>query len=1392
MTEQAPEAPAAPVTVVRQAPRWPRWLLGGLTAIFALAAAALLLLDSSIGHRFIADRIGALTPANGLRYSVGRINGSIYSQAVLLDVRVRDKKGLVLSVPRANLTWRPFAWLSNRLEIVRLVIPNARLAKLPEVVRTGKPSPILPDFDIRVGELRVDRLAIDRAVTGTARMGRLAGRADIHKGRALIDLQALVEGSDRLALKLDAEPDRDRFDIDLRAQGAADGVIARLLRTSKPITATIAGNGRWTQWQGSAIADIGSARAVDLTLGNKAGAYTLTGALTPSALSREKLVRLTLPRLAVNGAATFANRLLDGRLSLRSSALAVEATGGVDFAHSGFRKLRVRTQLLDPKALITKMVGRNVELRVILDGAFDSAAFDYRLSADVVSFGKEIFNDVMAGGRGHLSKQPVIVPLKVTVARVTGVDDVAGAILRNLTLMGQLKVTAALITGSNLKFTSDKLAGSFNVMVDLKNGRFDIGIDGGLGRYLIPGLGIVDVVTKLHVVPDPNGKGARIIGTGTAQMIRLDNEFFRSLAGGLPHMTTNLWQSTDGILHFEGLVLTAPDIRITGTGFHRKDGSFYFEGTGTQRTYGPLTLKLDGRIERPTLDLTFAHPNDTLGLRAVRAHLDPTVEGFTFSAVGGSTLGDFKGNGRLILPKGEAATVVIEALDAGGIKANGSLLAARGGFDGTIQVGGGGGVSGKIGFAPVNDVQRIEMHLLAENAQVLGDAVLRRGKLDLVTMLYPDGASVEATGRGTGLRRGSLGLARFEGTASLRGGVGKVTAAIAGARGRTFDIHGAADVTPDRYRISASGTIDRRAVKLLEPAVVSRAGDGWQLAPAKLDFAGGMAQIGGHFTSDSASIDAMLGQMPLTVLDVVYPGLGLAGNASGKLSYAQGAGTAPTGKMDMTVRGLSRAGLVLSSKPIDLGLTGILQPDKGALRVVMVSGGKMIGRGQAQLAPLGSGSLRARLANAQLFAQVRYNGPADTLWRLTGIELFDLSGPIEIGADMGGKVNDPRIRGILRAKGARIESATTGTVLTNVQAAGNFNGSQLQFTDFAADAGKGGRVTGSGTFDFAAVNGFGIDLKLQADKAVMINRDDIGATVTGPLTIRSSGSGGVIGGDVTLNASRYRFGQAVGANALPVLNIREINLPDDAGLLDDRPLAPWRLDIHARAPDNLRVTGLGLTSEWLADLQIGGAPDSPAITGRADIIRGNYEFSGREFDIDRGIIRFAGEVPANPTIDIAANADSTGLSAVIRVTGQAIKPEISFSSTPALPQDELLSRLLFGTSITNLSAPEALQLAAAVASLQGNGKGLNPINALRRVAGLDRLRILPADTTVGRTTSFAAGKYITRKLYAEVISDGAGYSATQVEFRVTRWLSILSTISTIGRQSANIRVSKDY
>jgi translocation and assembly module TamB len=1369
-----------------------KWIGGVLFTLLLLIVATLWLADTSIGHRFIADRIAEIAPTSGLRFKVGRIDGSIYGRAQIRDLRISDSAGVFFESGNVALDWSPLGYVSNRLDITSLLAPTATLHRLPNLKPTGKKGPILPGFDIRIGKLEITRLTIGNKVSGKPRTGSLLGRADIRNGRAMIAIDARAAG-DRLAFRLDAEPDRNKFDVGAALNAQSGGLFGAIIGTQRPVKLRLGGAGNWTDWRGSLTADASGSRIATLALTARKGRYDLDGRIAPSVVAHGKLQSLSAPSVRVKGNAMLANRRLDTHLALGSPSLALSANGVVNLANSAFDGMRIDARLLRPAALFPNMTGQNVRLKMLLDGTFATASFDYLLTANRAAFDTTGFETVRAAGRGRLSKSPVIVPLKLTARRVTGVGDVAGGILGNISVQGLLRVTSKIISGDGLILKSDKLNGKISLLVDLATGKYDIGLAGQLGRYLIPGLGIVDVKSELKIVPGANGRGTRVIGRGQAWVRRFDNAFLARLAGGLPYIDTGLERDVDGIVHFVNLKLTAPALRLTGNGYRRKDGSFHFEGGGTQQQYGPLKMILDGRIERPTIDLQLARPMDSLGLRDVRARLDPTAQGFQWQAAGGSLLGPFTGNGAILLPSGGQAVIQVAQIAASGLVAKGLLRPVTGGLDGQLVLSGS-GVSGTLAFAPQNNIQRIEAHLTARDAKLNGPPLIaaRRGQLDAVLLLDPKGTDVDATVQGQGLRYGGIGLARLAANIRLRDGVGEIKASFAGSRGRTFDIQTSTQVAPNRIAVALQGTIDGKPIKLDTPGIVTRDGDGWSLAPTALSFAGGSAKVGGRLGDNGVSIDADVVRMPLTVLDIFYPQLALGGTASGHVSFAQTmTGAAPSGRADLRVRGLTRSGLVLSSRPIDVGVIAVLDARGAVMRAVAASGGTTIGQAQARIAPLPpTGSLVERLTNAPLFAQLRYNGPADTLWRLTGIESFDISGPIAVGADVGGRLGDPQIRGSIRTENLRLESPLTGTVLTGMKASGVFGGSKLVIQGFTATAGKG-TLTGRAVFDLSAANGFGIDIAGNAQQADIIRRDDISATVTGPLSIKSDGGSGIIGGNLILDRSGFRLGQASAAAAIPRLNVRELNRPASDLAVEGPPIV-WSLAVKAKASNRLAVTGLGLDSEWRANLDIGGTIDAPKILGRADLVRGGYEFSGKRFDLDKGTIRFTGTTPIDPVIDIEATSNTQSLNATVRVTGTGQKPEITFTSIPALPQDELLSRLLFGTSITNLSAPEALQLAAAVASLRSTGGGLNPINALRRAIGLDRLRILPADATTGSKTALAAGKYITRRTYVEVISDGQGYSASRVEFQITRWLSLLSSISTIGRTSAAVRVSKDY
>ena len=147
----------------------------------------------------------------------------------------------------------------------------------------------------------------------------------------------------------------------------------------------------------------GAQSAIDLTLSARSGRYALAGRIAPSLLLKGRLQRLTAPRVTVAGEADFIDRRLNGALALRSSALRLRARGVVDLGDNRFEGLRVDGTLVRPEALFANMSGRAIDLRLRLDGAFDRAAFDYRLAATRFAFGQTGFENAQAVGRGRLS-----------------------------------------------------------------------------------------------------------------------------------------------------------------------------------------------------------------------------------------------------------------------------------------------------------------------------------------------------------------------------------------------------------------------------------------------------------------------------------------------------------------------------------------------------------------------------------------------------------------------------------------------------------------------------------------------------------------------------------------------------------------------------------------------------------------------------------------------------------------------------------------------------------------------------------------------------------------------------------------------------------------------------
>ena len=108
---------------------------------------------------------------------------------------------------------------------------------------------------------------------------------------------------------------------------------------------------------------------------------------------------------------------------------------------------------------------------------------------------------------------------------------------------------------------------------------------------------------------------------------------------------------------------------------------------------------------------------------------------------------------------------------------------------------------------------------------------------------------------------------------------------------------------------------------------------------------------------------------------------------------------------------------------------------------------------------------------------------------------------------------------------------------------------------------------------------------------------------------------------------------------------------------------------------------------------------------------------------------------ACPIQNPIAETESAGVDVEVSVQGNGLNPEITFSSNPALPEEEILARLLFGGSITDLSATDAVQLGAALASLRGGGGGMDLSHPAQRLMREADFYVIQAQTADGRAAT---------------------------------------------------------
>ena len=334
-----------------------------------------------------------------------------------------------------------------------------------------------------------------------------------------------------------------------------------------------------------------------------------------------------------------------------------------------------------------------------------------------------------------------------------------------------------------------------------------------------------------------------------------------------PQIETDLVRGTDVILHFRNLRLTAPEDPDRRQRLSAARRHLLLRGQGHA---GPIRPVRDD----PRRPDRAAEAGDPARRGRTRRSGSPTCcstsirppAGFAYRAEGGSTLGPFTSHGAILLPADQPALIQVAALNVSqhaGHRARCAPIraASPAGSTSPAAASTGGCCSAR---SATSSGSRSTSRPTMPASPARRRSSIRSGRLEGVVLLDPGRhLASRHPDRARAQPRRAVDRQPRRAAASCAAAPARSRARIAGTRGRDFVFDTVADIAPGRFRLTGRGTVDRRAIQLTEPALLTREGDGWRLAPTALTFAGGNATVSGLFGGSRTEVNARMNAMPL-------------------------------------------------------------------------------------------------------------------------------------------------------------------------------------------------------------------------------------------------------------------------------------------------------------------------------------------------------------------------------------------------------------------------------------------------------------------------------------------------------------------------------------------------
>jgi translocation and assembly module TamB len=537
------------------------------------------------------------------------------------------------------------------------------------------------------------------------------------------------------------------------------------------------------------------------------------------------------------------------------------------------------------------------------------------------------------------------------------------------------------------------------------------------------------------------------------------------------------------------------------------------------------------------------------------------------------------------------------------------------------------------------------------------------------------------------------------------------------------------------------------------------------------------------------ALDVALEAFPLAVLNAAAPGRNLGGSLSGT-ARVTGTLARPAASFDLRGAGLRASALdAAGMSPLDATASGSF-----ANQVLTLSSARVSGPQGLSLTANG----RVPVSGSGVSITVDGQAPLSLANRFLAERGAQASGTVSLGATISGSLRQPAIRGTISTTGAQFIDPQTNIRLRDIAVSASLDGDRVTIRSGSAAIAAGGSLSVSGSVSTNAQAGFPADIRINLNQARYADGNLVVATLSGSLTLTGPLTRDpLVSGDIAIERAEITVPESLGAGAaaIDVIHIdppRPVAETLQRARANDGTPTPTarpsvvRLNVAVSAPNRIFVRGRGLDAELGGTVRLTGPATDIQPVGAFNLIRGRLSILGQRITFDEGTVTLVGDL--DPFVNFVARSGGNDITVFITVSGRVSDLDITFSSQPELPEDEVLARLIFNRSINELSPFQIAQLAAAAAELAG-GSNTSLLGSLRSATGLDDIDIV---TDAQGNPALRAGRYIQDNIYLGVEAGARGSTRATINLDITDNLKARGSVGAGGDSGAGIFYEKDY